>query len=49
MLFVKPELKTLDDSERENIQQLFCMIHGYLFKAGSKNSRVKTKTMNVAM
>jgi len=50
MLFIQPEYCALASiEERENVQQLYRMVHGYLFKAGSKNSRIKVKTTNVPM
>ena len=50
MLFIQPEYSALASAEeRENVQQLYRMVHGYLFKAGSKNSRIKVKTTNVPM
>jgi hypothetical protein len=49
MLFILPEYFALNSDELENVQQLYRIVHGYLFKAGSKNSRIKVNTNNVPM
>ncbi len=49
ILFVQPELYALTAQEQENVYQLYHMAHGYLYKAGSKNSRIKIKAINVSL
>ena len=47
MLYHKPNMSILSFNEQRDLKSLFTLIHGYLKKAGSKNSKIRVVTSNV--
>ena len=47
MLYYKPNMSILSFNDQRDLKSLFTLIHGYVKKAGSKNSKIKEVTSNV--
>ena len=47
MLYHKPNMSILSFNDQRDLKSLFTLIHGYLKKAGSKNSKIRVLTSNV--